>query len=265
MAGSRVRDASPALRAAGKLCIEVAPTSKMAWISEELCIGCGICVKVCVACCWPFGDSVDRFRSSRAQKCPFEAIMIINLPKNLEAHTTHRYGANTFKLHRFPFSTRFHYIGNVHFAGCDGRVEPPRHTRSLSRARRCVCTKDLRPLHVRSSSGIARSFAEAGVSAGCLLHALGKSSGLSAQTASASRLRSRCAIELSSSGTIMPSYSRRDEHVLCTSFFYPSWPTRTRTWAVCIFECSCMMRITANKPVLLTGACREAEAEPRQV
>ena len=32
--------------AAGKLCIEVTPNSKMAWISEELCIGCGICVKV---------------------------------------------------------------------------------------------------------------------------------------------------------------------------------------------------------------------------
>lgn len=30
----------------GKLCVEVAPTSKIAWISEELCIGCGICVKV---------------------------------------------------------------------------------------------------------------------------------------------------------------------------------------------------------------------------
>jgi translation initiation factor RLI1 len=30
---------------AGKLCIEVAPSSKLAWISEELCIGCGICVK----------------------------------------------------------------------------------------------------------------------------------------------------------------------------------------------------------------------------
>ena len=29
----------------GKLCIEVAPASKIAWISEELCIGCGICVK----------------------------------------------------------------------------------------------------------------------------------------------------------------------------------------------------------------------------
>lgn len=30
----------------GKLCIEVAPTSKIAVLSEELCIGCGICVKV---------------------------------------------------------------------------------------------------------------------------------------------------------------------------------------------------------------------------
>ena len=36
----------PVFFAAGKLCIEVAPNSKMAWISEELCIGCGICVKV---------------------------------------------------------------------------------------------------------------------------------------------------------------------------------------------------------------------------
>ena len=37
----------------GKLCIEVAPTSKIAWISEELCIGCGICVKVSHARCLP--------------------------------------------------------------------------------------------------------------------------------------------------------------------------------------------------------------------
>jgi hypothetical protein len=35
-----------------------------------------------------------------AQKCPFDAIMIINLPKNLEKETTHRYGPNSFKLHR---------------------------------------------------------------------------------------------------------------------------------------------------------------------
>lgn len=36
------------------------------------------------------------------QKCPFDAIMIINLPKNLEKETTHRYSANSFKLHRLP-------------------------------------------------------------------------------------------------------------------------------------------------------------------
>lgn len=64
----------------GKLCIEVSPANKTAVLSEELCIGCGICVK----------------------KCPFEAIQIINLPKNLEKETTHRYGKNTFKLHRMP-------------------------------------------------------------------------------------------------------------------------------------------------------------------
>jgi len=64
----------------GKLCIEVSPTDKIAFISEELCIGCGICSK----------------------KCPFEAITIINLPSNLEKDTTHRYSANSFKLHRLP-------------------------------------------------------------------------------------------------------------------------------------------------------------------
>jgi len=64
----------------GKMCIDVAPDSKIAFISEELCIGCGICVK----------------------KCPFEAISIINLPSNLEKDTTHRYGPNSFKLHRLP-------------------------------------------------------------------------------------------------------------------------------------------------------------------
>jgi len=64
----------------GKLCIEVKKTDKVAYISEELCIGCNICVK----------------------KCPFEALDIINLPANLESETTHRYSANTFKLHRLP-------------------------------------------------------------------------------------------------------------------------------------------------------------------
>merc|ERR1712088_104144 len=64
----------------GKLCIEVTPMVKIASISEELCIGCGICVK----------------------KCPFEAVTIINLPSNLSKETTHRYSANSFKLHRLP-------------------------------------------------------------------------------------------------------------------------------------------------------------------
>lgn len=36
------------------------------------------------------------------KKCPFQAIEIINLPKDLSSHTTHRYGPNTFKLHRLP-------------------------------------------------------------------------------------------------------------------------------------------------------------------
>lgn len=75
----------------GKLCVEVNPGSKIAWISEELCIGCGICVK----------------------KCPFEAIMIINLPKDLAKETTHRYGPNSFKLHRLPMPRPGQVLGLV--------------------------------------------------------------------------------------------------------------------------------------------------------
>lgn len=64
----------------GKQCIEVTNEVKIANISEDLCIGCGICVK----------------------RCPYGAIQIINLPKDLEKDTTHRYSANSFKLHRLP-------------------------------------------------------------------------------------------------------------------------------------------------------------------
>lgn len=64
----------------GKLCVEVTSSDKIAFISEQLCIGCGICVK----------------------RCPFNAIEIINLPSNLDKDTTHRYGPNSFKLHRLP-------------------------------------------------------------------------------------------------------------------------------------------------------------------
>lgn len=75
----------------GKLCIEVDNTSKIAFISERLCIGCGICPK----------------------KCPFDAINIINLPTNLETQVTHRYSANSFKLHRLPMPRPGQVLGLV--------------------------------------------------------------------------------------------------------------------------------------------------------
>ncbi|MDD1719909.1 MAG: ribosome biogenesis/translation initiation ATPase RLI [Methanoregulaceae archaeon] len=52
---------------------------RRAVVSEELCVGCGICVK----------------------KCPFEAIDIVSLPEELE-HPIHRYGRNGFALYGLP-------------------------------------------------------------------------------------------------------------------------------------------------------------------
>jgi ATP-binding cassette subfamily E protein 1 len=54
--------------------------SGKAIISEILCEGCGICVK----------------------RCPFNAIMILGLPEELEGEATHRYGPNGFVLYGLP-------------------------------------------------------------------------------------------------------------------------------------------------------------------
>ena len=47
------------------------------------------------------------------QKCPHEAITIINLPKNLNNNMTHRYSANSFKLHRLPVPRAGQVLGLV--------------------------------------------------------------------------------------------------------------------------------------------------------
>ncbi|MCC6040653.1 MAG: ribosome biogenesis/translation initiation ATPase RLI [Desulfurococcaceae archaeon] len=60
-----------------KKAVDLAEDRSRAVIFEDVCVGCGICVK----------------------KCPFNAISIVNLPDELEKVLVHRYGENTFKLY----------------------------------------------------------------------------------------------------------------------------------------------------------------------
>lgn len=58
-------------------------------ISEELCVGCGICI----------------------HKCPFEAIKIIGLAKELETDLIHQFGKNGFRLFRLPIPKKGTCVG----------------------------------------------------------------------------------------------------------------------------------------------------------
>ena len=64
----------------GADCIVLNEESKKAQIDEDICNGCGICVKV----------------------CPFDAITIVNLASELATDKIHQYGPNSFRLYRLP-------------------------------------------------------------------------------------------------------------------------------------------------------------------
>ena len=74
----------------GQECV-VLDEEKVSLISEELCIGCGICVKV----------------------CPFDAIDILNLSEELKSDKIHQYGVNSFRLFRIPTVRRGNVVGLV--------------------------------------------------------------------------------------------------------------------------------------------------------
>ncbi len=73
----------------GEQCIIL--EEKLAVISESLCIGCGICVKV----------------------CPFDAITILNLGEELKQDKIHQYGVNSFRLYRLPTPRKGQVVGLV--------------------------------------------------------------------------------------------------------------------------------------------------------
>jgi len=68
--------------------IAMGPTGKPV-IAEELCVGCGICV----------------------HKCPFDAVKIIGLPRELEGELAHQFGKNGFRLYRLPVPKKGQVIG----------------------------------------------------------------------------------------------------------------------------------------------------------
>jgi ATP-binding cassette subfamily E protein 1 len=75
----------------GGACIVQRPEDNKALISEDLCTGCGICIK----------------------KCPFDAIVIVNLAKELSTDKVHQYGINSFRFYRLPIPKKGSVVGIV--------------------------------------------------------------------------------------------------------------------------------------------------------
>ncbi|MFL6493285.1 MAG: ATP-binding cassette domain-containing protein, partial [Nitrososphaera sp.] len=75
----------------GGECIIQRPDNGKALISEDLCTGCGICIK----------------------KCPFDAIVIVNLAKELSEDKIHQYGINSFRFYRLPTPKKGAVVGLV--------------------------------------------------------------------------------------------------------------------------------------------------------
>jgi len=73
----------------GAECIVLNEETKKAQIDENICNGCGICVKV----------------------CPFEAITIVNLASELATDKVHQYGPNSFRLYRLPTPKKGEVVG----------------------------------------------------------------------------------------------------------------------------------------------------------
>lgn len=73
----------------GADCIVLNEETKKAQIDENICNGCGICVKV----------------------CPFEAITIVNLAAELATDKIHQYGPNSFRLYKLPTPKKGEVVG----------------------------------------------------------------------------------------------------------------------------------------------------------
>jgi ATP-binding cassette, sub-family E, member 1 len=75
----------------GGECIIQRPEDGKAVIAEDLCTGCGICIR----------------------KCPFDAIVIVNLAKELTEDKIHQYGINSFRFYRLPTPKKGSVVGLV--------------------------------------------------------------------------------------------------------------------------------------------------------